>query len=223
MQHLLQIILLMTFSFSGTSLQSQQKCVVLKPEIAGSYTGKCRNNLASGFGKATGRDSYEGGFIKGLPDGYGTYTWSTGEVYKGSWKRGKRNGTGELRFSADSIISGIWIEDKYAGEKIKKPVVIYKTGIDRYTIQKNGSIKNRVLIDIYQNGIRNSQITNLLTSSSSGFETTVGQSFGYDEVTFPVNIKVTYTTPNKLKTVSVQVVFQFEISEPGDWMVKLHN
>jgi len=62
-----------------------------------------------------------------------------------------------------------------------------------------------------------------MISSSSGYDTSLGNSVGYDEVLFPVRIRITYTTPNKLKTATYYVEFEFEISEPGDWIVDLHN
>ena len=67
-----------------------QECKVLKTEISASYHGDCKNGLAQGKGIAKGLDSYEGEFIKGLPDGTGTYIWANGDNYKGNWKKGSR-------------------------------------------------------------------------------------------------------------------------------------
>jgi hypothetical protein len=216
----------LVFFLSFQALNGQQNCIVLKPEISGSYNGKCRNGLAHGNGIAVGPDRYEGQFIKGLPEGKGTYNWATGETYTGYWTAGKRDGEGEYTFfynGKDSTIYGTWLNDNFLGPLPKKPVVISKTGVDRYSIAKNGTIKNRVLINIYQNGVRNTGITNLMLSSSSGYDTSIGLSIGYDEVSFPVKLKITYTTWNKLKTGTYFVEFECEIFEPGDWKVDLHN
>ena len=226
MNNYLHSILLFIFCFFCSSLFSQENCKVIKPEIAGSYSGKCKKGLANGYGTAVGTDRYEGQFLKGLPNGEGTYTWATGESYTGEWKEGKRNGEGVYTFfydGKDSTLYGNWMNDIYLGLKPNKPNIIYKTGIDRYTIQKNGNFRNRVLIDIYQSGMRNLGITNFMISSSGGYETKIGQSVGYDEVIFPVIIKVTYTTWNKLRTATYYVDLEFEIFEPGDWKVDLYN
>jgi hypothetical protein len=123
----------------------------------------------------------------------------------------------------DSIQDGIWQKDKFGGSKPKNPVVFYKSGVDRYNFQKNITAKNRVLIDFLQNGSRNISISNFLITCSSGYETKIGESVGYDEVTFPVTIKLSYSTMNKLHTMPLEVKFEFMISEPGDWTVELNN
>lgn len=226
MKNSLRTLLIFTLSFSCLLLFSQESCKVLKPELIGSYTGSCKKGFANGKGTAVGADRYEGQFIMGLPDGQGKYFWATGESYTGSWKNGKRNGEGEYTFfksGKDTTIYGNWLNDNYAGPIPLKPRIISKTGIDRYSITQNGIIKNRVLIDIYQNGMRNLGTTNFMLSSSSGYETSIGHAVGYDEVKFPVTIKVSYTTYNKLQTATYYVEFVFEIYEPGDWNVILHN
>jgi hypothetical protein len=217
---------LIFFFFNCQTAISQKDCKVLKPELVGTYNGKCKGGLANGKGSAIGIDSYKGQFLNGLPNGKGTYRWATGEVYEGYWREGKRDGEGEYTFyykGNDSTIAGNWENDQYTGPKPKKPEIIYKSSVDRYKFQKIGNGKNRVLIDIYQNGTRNAGVSNFMIASSSGYNTHLGNSVGYDEVSFPVKIRVTYTTWNKLKTSTYMVEFEFEISEPGDWIVDLHN
>ncbi|NTW26313.1 MAG: hypothetical protein HGA37_16555 [Lentimicrobium sp.] len=198
----------------------------MKQAISGTYTGDCKKGLAHGYGTAVGLDRYEGQFKNGLPEGKGIYKWSTGEVYTGQWKAGKRNGIGtyiQPDKGSDSITDGQWVNDQYAGPYHPKPLVKSKEGVDRYTFQKTGSPINRVMINLYQNGARNSGISNFFISSSSGYESALGESIGYEGITFPVTIKVMYSTPNKLNTTTVYVKFEFEIFEPGDWEVDIHN
>jgi len=226
MKPVLSFLFSLFFVAGSLSLFSQESCKVLKPEIAGTYEGKCKNGLAHGKGTASGADSYTGQFSKGLPNGTGKYTWQNGNTYNGEWADGMRNGIGRFTIKTvqgDSIQDGLWQKDIYIGPKLQNPYVSYKTGVDRYSFQKNNTTKQRVLIDIYQNGIRNRNISNFTMSTSSGSETKVGESIGYDYIVFPVMIKIRYTARNKLNTISYNVQFEFEIFEPGDWTVELNN
>ena len=149
-------------------LSAQEECRVLKPEISGTYTGKCKKGLADGKGKSLGTDKYDGQFKEGLPSGKGAYTWANGDKYRVTGRTGKREGEGDFKFQIDekdTIVSGLWENDKYLGPKPKEPEMISKTSIDRYNIYKQGDIKDRVLIEFLQNGMRNIGISNLLISS----------------------------------------------------------
>ncbi len=226
MKNKLRFSLLSLFLICSLFLYSQENCKVLKSSISGTYQGKCKKGLANGKGVAVGTDRYEGQFVNGLPNGYGTYTWANGDKYTGEWIEGMRHGIGRYTMTIsgiDSVQDGLWQNDEYSGPKPKNPFVIYKSGVDRYTFRKNLSTQNRVLVDINQNGIRNTGISNFLISTSSGSETKLGESLGYEYVTFPVTIKISYTTFNKLRTISYPVLFEFEIYEPGDWKVELSN
>jgi hypothetical protein len=226
MRNILFLSLVVLSSFNGILIYGQEKCKVLKPEIAGTYDGKCKKGLANGKGTAIGTDRYEGQFLDGLPSGYGTYTWANGDIYTGEWSEGMRHGIGKMSLKidgVDSIRNGLWQKDVYKGPKPRNPYVSYKEGVDRYTLQKNNTTKNRVLVDIFQNGNRNTSITNFMMSTSSGSDTQVGLSVGYDFIIFPVTIKIMYTTLNKFHTMPQSVRFEFEIFEPGDWKLVLEN
>lgn len=50
---------------------------------------------------------YEGSFYRGLKQGHGKFTWSSGAVYVGEWVMGRMDGTGTY----------IWPDDRrYEGE-----------------------------------------------------------------------------------------------------------
>jgi len=218
--------LIITLIFISFLIKAQNNCKVLLPEIDSVYTGKCKKGLAHGEGLAIGKDNYEGRFKKGWPDGYGVYTWATGEVYEGNFNDGIKEGEGIYRFfnnGNDSIIQGLWKNDVYTGPKPRKPKVIKSVAIDRYNFRKNTDVQNRVLIDFSQNGGKNPNITDLLIAADSGYEYALGQSKGFIELTFPVTFLVKYTTPNKLHTRLVYCIFEFTIYEPGDWRVELFN
>lgn len=212
--------------WSLAPLFAQKHCRVLMPEIDSIYKGKCKNGLAHGKGEAFGIDSYKGKFKEGYPNGNGTYTWANGDKYVGDWLDGKRTGEGILTLKLsdrDSIIDGLWEEDKYMGHKPVPPRVITKTSIDRYNFRLSGGFQPRVLIDFYQNGMRNTTIENLTMVTTSGVETSLGQSIGYEFVEFPVTIRLNYETQNKLKSEKYQAIFEFIITEEGDWVVEIHN
>lgn len=226
MKQRLYFILISSFLIAPFQLFAQKSCKVLVPEIDSVYTGKCKKGFAHGKGMAIGIDSYYGKFSKGYPCGKGTYTWANGDTYTGSWKEGKRDGEGSLTLKLqdrDSILDGMWKEDRYMGKKPKAPKVTHKVSIDRYSFKKTGGTKNRVLIDFLQNGMRNTTITNFTMSASNGIETDLGHSIGYDYIEFPVTIRVNYMTMNKLRSEEYQAIFEFEISEPGDWLLEIHN
>jgi hypothetical protein len=226
MKQLISITSIFLLFLSSVNLLAQEKCQVLLPQLDSIYHGRCKNGLAQGKGTAIGIDSYSGHFSKGLPSGKGTYHWANGDKYTGNWREGMRNGEGTLSLkleSKDSIISGLWENDKYMGHKPKAPKVLTKTSVDRYSFIKHEGSKKRVLFNIRQNGGRNVNIFNFTMVSTSGVETKLGNLVGYEFIEFPVKIKVNYETLNKLKAAKYQVIFEFEITEPGDWEVFIHN
>jgi hypothetical protein len=64
--------------------------------LRGDYEGDCdeKTELAQGQGEAKGADIYVGYFVKGRPDGKGTYTWENGARLEGTFKGGKAHGPG---------------------------------------------------------------------------------------------------------------------------------
>lgn len=93
-------------------VQAQSNCKVLDSDIAGSYTGGCKDGLAHGKGTAKGKDSYEGEFIAGWPHGKGTYKWSGGNNYTGDWQQGQHHGTGTKKWAAGGVYTGKWEKHK---------------------------------------------------------------------------------------------------------------
>jgi len=226
MKKLTKGILIFTFCFASILVFAQNDCKVLKPGIDENYTGKCKKGLAHGKGSASGVDQYDGHFKKGLPDGEGTYKWATGETYIGDWNDGYRQGEGVFIFTLDgkeSLLDGIWAKDEFIGKKLPKPRVLQMDNVNRYSIRNAGGILNRVLVDLKQNGSRNVSVENYSIVSSGGTETSQGLSRGFENISFPVNIMVRYTTWNELKTYKYNAVFEVEIFEPGDWRLELTN
>ena len=226
MKNIFTVAMALTLGFLVINSFAQDDCRVLLEELAGTYKGKCKNGLASGKGKAIGEDMYEGTFKEGLPDGKGTYNWANGDTYTGEWTKGLREGQGTFTYrmeGKETILAGIWKEDVYVGPMPKKPIVLDKLGVDRYTFRKVPGNKNRVLISFYQNGLANLDLDNFRIYSTSVASAPLGNARGFDHINFPVKIKVSYDTWNKLRTSKIYVILEFEIFEPGDWQVDIHN
>ncbi len=226
MKAFFKLILLSALIVFSSDVKSQDSCIVLTSKLQGTYTGDCKKGLAHGEGTAIGIDTYMGEWKKGVPHGFGKYIWSTGESYEGEWKKGKKNGRGEyhiLNNGKDSLITGIWEMGVYKGKERIKPQIIQNFNIDKYQIHEVNIYQNRVLFDFRQNGARNISIENLKLISNNGTTSQSGSLVGFENIIFPVTIKVRYTTYNKLHTQKVNAVFEITIFEPGDYRIDLFN
>lgn len=222
--HLLVFIFIISLISPSTG-HSQEECAVLLDELNGKYEGDCKNGLAHGTGKAIGTDQYEGEFKKGLPHGKGTYTWKSGDSYSGSWKKGEMNGKGTMHLVSggrDTTYTGIWNKDSYEGPEEQKPQIRQKVGIDRYDFDRSAE-GNRLLIDIYMNGMPNTSVTNFTINCSSGIQSKRSNTIIFDEVSFPVEVILRYKTWNKLHTAQHDVIFNFILEQEGEWEVDIHN
>lgn len=205
---------------------SQTDCRVLKGEISLIYKGECKNGLAHGKGEASGIDNYSGEFRKGLPHGEGIYTWATGEIYEGSWKMGMRHGYGIYYFISggrDSLLQGNWVNDRFKGTKDTDVVhVVHKQNVMRYASRRIGH-GDQVIIRIMLNGVPNQDIQNLMLLSNSGTEVRNNQFISFNRVEFPFWGKITYSTRNNIMNSRFDVIFEFEIEQPGFWEIILYH
>lgn len=203
----------------------EEECKVLLPSIADNYEGSCKKGLAHGKGKAWGVDKYEGSFKKGYPHGYGLFEYNSGDLYDGQFKNGLKDGEGVLHAkieNRDTILAGIWVDDFYIGPKPQHPRVVYKYGVDSHSFKRVRD-GERFLIEIFLNGMANSDLENFTIVSTSGTQFQMGRWLGFENCIFPVQCKVSYKTWNKLRTARHEVIFEFELPEPGDWMVRIIN
>ena len=92
----LQLIFLAIAAVVAAPALSHDCRVLGNGYLRGSYEGDCeeKNELAHGKGQAKGADTYVGSFVKGRPDGKGTYTWENGARLEGTFKGGKAQGPG---------------------------------------------------------------------------------------------------------------------------------
>ncbi|WP_457610110.1 hypothetical protein [Lutibacter sp.] len=228
-------ITLLTFIFFGSTFmlfaQKETACKVLKKGIQQHYSGKCKKGLAHGKGIAKGINTYKGSFKKGLPNGKGVLTFASGNYYEGQFKRGLMNGKGKLVFKVngkDSIRVGIWKNNVYIGKaKIPDYSVKWNRGVDRYTFRKvqesDSFVTNKVKIKFMQNGSSNTSVSNIRLDSTNGNRIETPNYVGYENITYPFECKLNYTTSNKLKTMTFDVIFAFIINTPGEWELILNN
>ena len=225
MKKYLLIVLLLNFFIAPSTVYSQKKCDVLLSPISGSYKGKCKKGKANGKGVAIGKDTYIGHFKQGYPNGKGTYTWANGDEYIGNWCFGKRDGVGILKFNHngnDSIQEGIWKDDKYIGPIPPPPTIDQSRNVQNYSFQKRGN-QNKFTIEIFMNGSINSTIEDLVIFSSTGSYQNIGNKIVFSGIIYPTHFKITYKSWNKLHTKQFDVVFEFEMHEPGNWVLRLTN
>jgi len=218
------ILVLMLLFFSGNLIYSQvSDCKVAMPRISGTYTGECKKGLAHGTGMAQGIDRYEGEFRKGLPQGRGVYRWADGTFYEGYWKMGLREGAGKMIFP-DSTVTGYWKADKYVGKEDTKPYEILQTRyVARSTFSKTANSPSQVKVRLTMGGSPNVTVQDFSMVYTSGDEFRMGTVYGIQNVTFPINVRITYLTWNVMHTVQTNVTFEFKINQTGNWDVNIQN
>jgi hypothetical protein len=59
-------------------------------------------------GKGPQCNQYEGDYVADKKQGYGVFTWASGNIYKGEYKEDERDGYGEMKWTDGSIYQGEW-------------------------------------------------------------------------------------------------------------------
>ena len=212
------------FLILGSYVFAQQTdCKVNLPALSGAYSGECKKGLAHGKGIAQGIDYYEGEFVKGLPEGTGTYKWANGSWYEGEWKKGMREGVGKL-VSGDTVVVGYWKENQFK-EKVSIPSyrITANRNVQRFKIIKSVQPGNGVTIKLMLGGSDNTQVEDFSLAYSSGSEYRIGPAYGIQNSLVPLEVTVRYKTWNQLHTAQYEVFFEFTIDDPGTWNVTLTN
>ncbi|MDD3160786.1 MAG: hypothetical protein PHX49_02515 [Bacteroidales bacterium] len=206
----------------GTTLLMAQ---VKNDRLSGTYEGAKKKELANGKGKAVGKDTYEGQFKKGLPDGIGIYTFgenltlggfvfAVGDTYEGAFKKGKFHGKGKITFvdKEKGVLEGYFEDGKYVG-KTKDGYIWMKeesSGINRVIVQKRNSSKN----DISISGIGDlTEIGAVHGTFNSSAQTWTD--LRSEEFPFTIHIKGVNATNYD------RCVVKLVIESPGTWEIKV--
>jgi hypothetical protein len=97
--------------------RAQPGCLVLDPELKGSYTGGCTGGKAEGQGTAKGSATYAGEFHEGKKHGRGVKTWPWGDRYQGDFFDDAKHGLGTYSWGARSLFAGDRYEGGFANDK----------------------------------------------------------------------------------------------------------
>lgn len=218
------ITIILTIFLIHHPASAQTSCKVLLPPISGSYTGDCKLGLANGTGQATGEDFYKGDFVKGFPEGKGTYIWKNGGTYEGEWKKGLRDGMGIYSYKfqdRDSVLDGAWKDDKFIGKKALAPYVIeYRNGIGRVSCLRSGD-RPYIKYVFSRNGAESNNISSLMMQGSSGSERQSSDFTGYEYPEFPFHGTVKFNAPNNFYSAIIFCELRLTINRPGAWIVTI--
>ncbi len=155
MKYLFICLLSMGLTHPTASLLSPlADCEVLLESIAGEYEGDCKKGLAHGQGTSVGKDTYTGGFKKGLPDGTGVYTFANGDVYEGNFDNGRMDGKGKKTYAdIDLVQEGNFYDGEFIGDEEKPYVTDNKTvSISRITYRRMDQLGNHITFKYTRQG-----------------------------------------------------------------------
>jgi len=99
----------------GAALAQGNSCIVRMPSLQGSYGGDCVAGYASGRGRATGADRYEGGFRDGQPTGYGIYSFADGRRFEGEFLDGRVVGRARFYYANGDVLEGEFRDNQLVG------------------------------------------------------------------------------------------------------------
>jgi hypothetical protein len=113
-----RVLAVLALLFGGPSFaRAQAKCLVIDPELQGSYDGGCADGKAEGQGTAKGSATYAGGFHLGKKHGRGVKTWTWGDRYGGDFVDDYKDGWGIYSWGARTLFAGDRYEGEFAGDK----------------------------------------------------------------------------------------------------------
>ncbi|MDX2444451.1 MAG: hypothetical protein QNK30_11695, partial [Bacteroidales bacterium] len=187
------------------------------------YQGECKKGLAHGQGEAFGRDHYTGEFKKGWPDGMGHYEWNNGDSYKGEWKKGERHGLGKFTFTISAkeiVLDGKWVNDEFV-ERRKEYKVEERSNVT-FNIRRIGEGDK---VSFWLPAIKDPKkgIQNLVLNSSSGKEVRKGSIVGFENLSFPATLSISFFLENKYQPHKSVAYLRITFIEPGEYVIKIFD
>jgi len=224
------------FAFTTIAF-TQYDCKVLVEKLQGQYNGECKKGLAHGEGSAQGIDSYVGTFRKGLPNGFGVYTYKNGSNYIGKFKKGLKDGYGLKNIITESgdVVQdyGLWIADSLIIQddlralfkvNISKGITVVSPGLKR-----DITIKNQVWINFQMDGapMKSVVIDNAEISDGKRINTkerSLNSLVAFEDIKeFPVTIKLQYQVDKPDKLTPVDCSFEIMLFTAGRWEINLNH
>ncbi|MDN3658663.1 hypothetical protein QWZ08_23670 [Ferruginibacter paludis] len=229
------LILAVNFFINIVAAQDSSKaCKVALMDLAGKYTGDCKNGLANGKGEATGLNHYKGIFRNGLPNGAGVYNYSDSTWYSGNFQDGIKEGKGELHYMRaslpDSILSGFWSGGEYRGRKYITYLLNGTTFFDNVEVIPSKESGHILKIEISTtSGAANvappsgnpvltlaslTAVNAVFANRTSNFATATKSSVSYEISQFPAHF---------FATLSNGETFNLELYKAANWTVRLYR
>ncbi len=95
--------------------------------------------------------------------------------------------------------------------------------VSRSSLKRSVDHGNGVRIKIMQNGTDNTDIENFSMEYDSGNEFRMGNTYGIENSSLPLYVKVTYRSWNAFHAVQFDVAYEFVVFYPGIWDVTICN
>ena len=232
-----KILLLFLLAALSMQLLAQYDCKVLVKELEGQYNGSCKKGLADGEGSARGIDSYIGEFKKGLPNGFGIYTYQNGSMYVGVFKKGLKDGYGFLqRLTESGDIKedyGWWLADSLIVPNDTKALFRIKErkGIKVIdpTLKRDKALKNEVWINFKIDGVPDKTVEIHKAEISSGKQIdtrdrSLNTLVAFSDIEeFPVTFRLEYEIrqPNHFEKKQCEV--EIMLFTKGLWEIDLNH
>lgn len=216
---------------------SQYDCKVLIENLQGQYNGDCKKGLANGEGSAKGIDSYTGHFRKGLPNGFGVYTYENGSNYIGKFRRGLKDGYGLLNTitEAGDLVQdyGLWMGDSLIVPNDSK--ALFKVNLSKGIrvvdpkLTRDITIKNQVWINFQVDGVPDKSVVISEAEISSGKQIdtkarSLNTLIAFDDIKeFPVTIKLKYEIRKTDQLFMVDCQTEIVLFTAGMWEINLNH
>lgn len=231
------VIISILFFVLAINSYSQYDCKVLVDNLKGQYNGDCKRGLANGEGSAKGIDTYIGKFKKGLPNGFGVYTYENGSNFIGNFSKGLKDGYGlhNIITEAGDLVQdyGLWMADSLIVPNDSK--ALFKVNLSKGIkivdpkITRGVSTKNQVWINFQVDGVLDNSVTMGNAEISDGKkidtrERSLNTLVAFDEIKeFPVTIKLKYQIRKTDQPFMVDCQTEIILFTPGLWEININH